>query len=74
MSNALDDQLGINPLLTIYRLLAIHKDMAETIHEKVKRLRDAGLTFEEIGGAINKTRQRAYQLYQEAVSSKIQSV
>lgn len=68
LSNPFDGSLWINSVLTIHRLLAIHKDMAETIHEKVKRLRDAGLTFDEIGRAISKTRQRAYQLYQEAVS------
>ncbi len=54
-------------LLTIHRLLAIHIYMTETLHQKVKRLRESGLTFDEIGSAIKKTRQRAHQLYQEAV-------
>lgn len=41
--------------------------MSETLHDKVKRLRESGLTFDEIGRAINKTRQRAHQLYQETI-------
>jgi hypothetical protein len=34
-----------------------------TVKDKVKKMRNAGLSFAEIGRAIKKTRQRAHQIY-----------
>jgi len=39
--------------------------MQETVKERVKNLKEKGLSFTEIGKIIGMTRQRAHQIYHD---------